>query len=98
MMDPASCTVGPSRPTDAPPPSATTVSMVLASTARSDMSARAAGPIGSRLAAMTCGMPEPLASLAKRRVSAATTRKVTGVRTSGSQTCSARTEEKRAWA
>ena len=73
------CTVGPSRPTEAPPHRASRVSSILAEEARRETSAREARPRGWRLAAMTCGMPDPRASGAKRRVSAAIPTNTSGV-------------------
>lgn len=79
------CTVGPSRPIDRPASMPALVSATLCSASRSDTRAEArAGAMSSCRAAITCGMPEPAASGAKRRVHISTATVSSGVQTSAS--------------
>ncbi len=62
------CTVGPSRPTDAPHNSMASVARNFAAAVRSETSAPSVVLSGLWLAAMTCGMPDPRAAGKVRRV------------------------------
>ncbi len=77
------CTVGPSRPTEAPPPIASTVSPILASAMRTDSSPARQAPSVLESAALTCGMPEPRVAASLPCVTQASATKVIGVTSNG---------------
>lgn len=79
------CTVGPSRPTDAPPSSDKVVSASLPTDTRSDrLVSRKAGS-GCSSAAITCGMPLPRVGRNAPEVSQASSAKMPGVSSSAHQ-------------
>ena len=78
----ASCTVGPSRPVEPPTSRLPKVTSAVITAVLTEIRLRVA-PSGSALAAITCGMPEPRASGAVRRVIHTSNAKPIGVSTSG---------------
>jgi hypothetical protein len=70
MIDAATCTVGPSLPVEAPTSKAPIVSTSFAITVLADTSPPIAWS-GSRVAAITCGIPDPRAWGTNRAVSPA---------------------------
>jgi len=87
----AICTDGPSRPLASPPSSEPAVSTALATLRRSDTNwGRSVVATAGSSVAITCGMPEPAAPGAKRRVSHTTPAVQAVVHRSGVSGCSAR--------
>jgi hypothetical protein len=86
MTPAASCTDGPSRPSDMPASRLAAVRPNLAKARRSDTNVeRCAGVSAGSSAAITCGMPEPAAPGAKRCVAQTMAAAPSGVTTSGAQ-------------
>ena len=77
------CTVGPSRPTDAPPSKASTVSPSLPADTGSDRLRWRNSASGLSNAAITCGMPLPRVGLSAPWVSQANRPNTAGVSSSG---------------
>ena len=68
MIAALSWTVGPSRPTDPPPSSISSVMPTFATAVRIDTNGPSPSACGSRAAAITCGMPDPRAAGTHRSV------------------------------
>jgi len=91
MMPAPICTVGPSRPTDAPQTRPRTVRTILVTQTRVPRSRPRPWAERISLAAIACGMPLPPAAGATRWVRSAQTRKPVGVTTKGNHHTEART-------
>ncbi len=85
MIDAPTCTVGPSRPMEAPQNRPTTVSRILPAASRSESRRLRSASSRRCRAAIACGMPLPCAPGNSTRDAHAQATKPAGVTTSGSQ-------------